>query len=81
MAKVIFITTWATRCVLLFHEEVTLMETKNDMSVSEVIETLEHMRIAEEHNRLYKRCDALDYAINAIKKWERYKRDCMDDGK
>ena len=81
MAKVIFITTWATRCVLLFHEEVTLMETKNDMSVSEVLAILRRMSFEEEYNNLLKRRDALNYAINTIEEWERYKRDCMDDGK
>ena len=76
-----FITIWATRCVLFFHEEVTLMEAKNDMSVSEVLAILRRMSFEEEYNNLLKRRDALNYAINTIEEWQRYQRDCMDDGK
>ena len=57
------------------------MEAKNDMSVSEVLAILRRMSFEEEYNNLLKRRDALNYAINTIEEWERYKRDCMDDGK
>ena len=57
------------------------MEAKNDMSVSEVLAILRRMSFEEEYNNLLKRRDALNYAINTIEEWQRYQRDCMDDGK
>lgn len=57
------------------------MEAKKDRTPQEHLAILRRMRFEEDFNNLADRRDALDFAIDTIEEWTKYKRDMMDDGK